>query len=278
MNLWLIVPAKPFEEGKSRLADTLLPSERAAVNQNLLTHVLKTASAADVFANTIVISQGKQVLEYANTLGAIALHEDLSSPSLDTPSLDAPLLSASSPSSAPTKPQHNDSVRQLSCCATTVFTHAQQAQGTTVRPSAPTKKESSEKPAYRKEEKLNRALSQARGEAVARGADAILVLPVDLPLLSVDDIHALYRIGRRQPGVVIARSNDGGTNALLLRPPHAIDFWFGVQSFQRHFAAVIAAGYPCEVIESPSLAFDLDGPKDWLRWQKQQQFTMAGYG
>lgn len=271
MNLWLIVPAKPFEEGKSRLADTLLPSKRAAVNQNLLTHVLKTTSAAGVFANTIVISQGKQVLEYADSLGAIALQESMSVPPLETPLL-SPSSQSSIQSSIPTKPQQTDPVRPLACGETGTYSHVQQAQSTADQ------SEPLEKSIYRKEERLNWALSQARLEAVERGADAILVLPVDLPLLSVDDVHALYRLGRRQAGVVIARSNDGGTNALLLRPPHAIDFSFGLQSFQRHFAATIAAGYPCEVIESPSLAFDLDGPKDWLRWQKQEPFTKAGYG
>jgi 2-phospho-L-lactate guanylyltransferase len=133
---------------------------------------------------------------------------------------------------------------------------------------------------------LNLALDQARQAAMARQADAILVLPADLPLLTVADIEQLYSLavggaqsgnplaprhpeGTRPasgapfgPGIVIAPGRNGGTNALLLRPPMAIDFAFGPGSFQRHSDLAAAQALPCRVYDSPTLAFDIDIVED----------------
>jgi 2-phospho-L-lactate guanylyltransferase len=109
---------------------------------------------------------------------------------------------------------------------------------------------------------LNLALDQARRAAMARQADAILVLPADLPLLTVADIEQLYRLAAGGPGIVIAPGRNGGTNALLLRPPMAIDFAFGVGSFHRHCALASAQALPCRVYDSATLAFDVDVVED----------------
>lgn len=265
MNLWLIVPAKPFNEGKSRLADTLLPSERAAVNQNLLTNLLNITTSANVFAGIIVISRSKQVLQYARTLGAVALLETDSTPDAHT---DAPIDPSTSTHSKSHPPTCNHP-----CCASTVFippatqiTSKSGANGSQIAtPTQPHRKTS-----LPKEDKLNRALTQATQRAIALGADATLVLPIDLPLITVDDVHQLNKLGTQQQGAVITRSQDGGTNALLLRPPNVIDYAFGINSFDRHCESAIAAGYPYKILESPTLAFDLDGPEDWQLWQASE--------
>jgi 2-phospho-L-lactate/phosphoenolpyruvate guanylyltransferase len=116
---------------------------------------------------------------------------------------------------------------------------------------------------------LNRALSQARHAATRQGADAILVLPVDLPLLTAAEIRTFYEAGRRLGrGMVITASEDGGTNGLYLCPPHAIEFAYGPQSFHRHIHAAQESALPIEIIHSPALALDLDLPQDLLRWQE----------
>ena len=109
---------------------------------------------------------------------------------------------------------------------------------------------------------LNPALHQARAAALARGADAILVLPADLPWIQPQDIWQLYAAARQQPGVIIAPSRDNGTNALLLQPPDAIDFAFGPNSFERHQQLAAVVGLPCHVLRAPNLAVDIDQPED----------------
>ena len=110
--------------------------------------------------------------------------------------------------------------------------------------------------------------------AVARGADAILVLPADLPHLQSVDIAMLWAKGQESEGVIIVPSNDNGTNALLLRPPDAINFAFGQNSFSHHCHAAQAAGRSCVIHSAPHLAFDVDLPAD-LRQLKTERAHMV---
>jgi 2-phospho-L-lactate/phosphoenolpyruvate guanylyltransferase len=120
------------------------------------------------------------------------------------------------------------------------------------------------------EDPLNRALRQARMAAVTQGADAILVLPADLPLLSAEEIRNFAQRGEDlAQGLVIAASGDGGTNALLVMPPDAIDFAYGPGSFQAHIHKAQVAGLPIHVVNSAALALDLDSPADLHTWQKE---------
>ncbi|MGI8588040.1 MAG: 2-phospho-L-lactate guanylyltransferase [Chloroflexia bacterium] len=111
---------------------------------------------------------------------------------------------------------------------------------------------------------LNAALEQARRWALAGGATALLVLLADLPLLRGAEIAALTALAEGPcPCVVLAPDRHGrGTNALLLRPPAAIPFSFGPDSYARHCAAALATGITPAVYRSPGTAFDLDTPSD----------------
>ncbi|MEZ4708421.1 MAG: 2-phospho-L-lactate guanylyltransferase [Caldilineaceae bacterium] len=109
---------------------------------------------------------------------------------------------------------------------------------------------------------LNSALEQARAAAILRGAQAILMLPADLPWIQPADVQQLYAAAQQQRGVVIVPSRDNGTNALLLQPPDAIEFAFGPNSCTRHRQLAAAAAAPCQVLEIPNLAEDIDQPED----------------
>ncbi len=114
---------------------------------------------------------------------------------------------------------------------------------------------------------LNAALEVGRSWAGAVGATALLVLLGDLPLLTGHDIAALAAlleaVPPAGPTVVLAPDRrDGGTNAMLLRPPGALPFAFGVDSYHRHRAAATAAGVTVRLYRAPGTAFDLDTPGD----------------
>jgi 2-phospho-L-lactate guanylyltransferase len=109
---------------------------------------------------------------------------------------------------------------------------------------------------------LNGALRQAQGLAQHGGADALLIVPADLPLVSAEDVGAVLDAGRTA-SVAIAPDRAGdGTNALLLSPPNAIEPGFGLASFSRHRALADAAGKRTSAVERPGLALDLDTPAD----------------
>ncbi|MGZ4124248.1 MAG: 2-phospho-L-lactate guanylyltransferase [Actinomycetota bacterium] len=109
---------------------------------------------------------------------------------------------------------------------------------------------------------LSQAIRQAELLAKERDADALAVLPGDLPLLTADALTgALHTLGT----VVIAPSADRtGTNLLLRRPPRAIQARFGPDSYQQHLALAQTKGLPVSTVERRELAFDLDHPGDIL--------------
>jgi 2-phospho-L-lactate guanylyltransferase len=110
---------------------------------------------------------------------------------------------------------------------------------------------------------LNPALHEAR-EAI--GADRMLVLPADLPLVTPEALAALLRAGdgAGTPSVVLAPDRHGrGTNALLLDPPDVIDPAFGVSSRSGH--AWLASSADAAYVEAgEDLALDVDTPDDLL--------------
>lgn len=196
-QLWLIIPVKPFDEGKSRLAPALAPAERSALARRLFTRVLDTAQASGLFAGIAVISRDAAVRALAESRGAISLVE--------------------------------------------------------------------------LGDDLNDALEQARATLVH--ASALLILPADLPEISVAELVAFLDLAwqARQPNaplVAIAPSATGGTNALLLQPPATIPFAFGAsegrESFYWHSQLAQEAGATLVVVESDALALDLDLPSDLL--------------
>ncbi len=116
---------------------------------------------------------------------------------------------------------------------------------------------------------LNRALAYAAREAVRRGANAVMVLPADLPLIKPMDIAGALKPAGKPPFVRIAPDHTGhGTNLLLAAPPGLIRFSFGEDSFQRHVAAARRAGARVKVIRRASLAQDLDCPEDLARFYR----------
>lgn len=109
---------------------------------------------------------------------------------------------------------------------------------------------------------LNPALDEGRRWAMDRGASALLILPADLPLLDVEDVRSILEAARDSDVVVSPDAARIGTNALLLRPPDAISFSFGIGSFGAHVRDAEEAGLSVAVCEREHLAFDLDTEQD----------------
>jgi 2-phospho-L-lactate/phosphoenolpyruvate guanylyltransferase len=113
---------------------------------------------------------------------------------------------------------------------------------------------------------LNDGLREGRDEAIAGGADAVLILPIDLPRVSPEAIGELARVAvdHDPPVVAIVGDRHGrGTNALLLAPPDVIDVHFGGDSRDAHTSAAAAAGARLVEVDG-ALTVDLDTPDDLL--------------
>ncbi len=122
-------------------------------------------------------------------------------------------------------------------------------------------------------EGLNEGIKLGVQAARVEGASSLLVLPGDLPLLTVESLDQLIMAADAAmtaaaggPLVAIAPSDArSGTNALLLRPLDVIEPLFGLDSFEAHLRAAAAAGAAVQVIDDPALGFDLDTPDDLER-------------
>ena len=100
--------------------------------------------------------------------------------------------------------------------------------------------------------------------AVESDFERVLLVPGDTPLLDPLEIDGmLTRASAEHLEAVIVPDRAGtGTNALLMRPPHAIDPSFGPASLERHIAAASAAGIRFRVERVRSLMHDVDTPDD----------------
>jgi 2-phospho-L-lactate guanylyltransferase len=110
---------------------------------------------------------------------------------------------------------------------------------------------------------LNAALD-ASADAFADPAGTLLVVLGDVAGASGRDLAALFEAlaGCVGPAAVLAPARDGGTAALLRRPPGAIPSCFGEDSAKAHRAAAEAAGVAFRERALPSLAIDLDRADD----------------
>jgi len=126
---------------------------------------------------------------------------------------------------------------------------------------------------------LNDGLRQARDEAIAAGADAILVVPIDIPQVTPEHLARVVELaadGAADPLVAIVPDrHDRGTNALLLSPPDVIEFCFGGDSKDAHVGAAHAAGARVEVLDGP-LTLDIDTPEDLLIAQAETPEAVGG--
>lgn len=118
---------------------------------------------------------------------------------------------------------------------------------------------------------LNAALEQARQVAIVEGAESIMVLPADLPLVSGDELQAVAAAASAAHGIVIVPSSTGGTNALLVHPAAALPFAYGAESCSRHCRMAAERGLEVVVLPSPALAFDVDLPADLQRFAALMQ-------
>ena len=130
---------------------------------------------------------------------------------------------------------------------------------------------------------LNVALTRAAHIAAAQDASGILIIPADLPLITVEDVEMM--LAGVAPTMSYGRSHDyangtirfnqpraiticpdrqkDGTNALYLTPPLGFEFRYGEGSFERHLKEAEQLGMNSRIVHAPGLKFDLDTEEDW---------------
>ena len=113
-----------------------------------------------------------------------------------------------------------------------------------------------------------RRARQARDEAVAGGASAVLILPIDLPLVSPDghrrrSLAASTTAGPARSSPSSPTDTAAARTRCCSRPPDVIDFAFGGDSRDAHVAAAARRRRAVVELDGP-LRVDLDTPDDLL--------------
>jgi len=109
---------------------------------------------------------------------------------------------------------------------------------------------------------INQALTYAAEQIAADGADTLLVVLADVPAATPTEFDAIIDSLPADRGIVISPSAANGTSALALRPPDAIPYRFGEDSFTEHERAASDADVRMTVAKFDSLSNDIDEPNN----------------
>jgi 2-phospho-L-lactate guanylyltransferase len=112
---------------------------------------------------------------------------------------------------------------------------------------------------------LNPAVRRGIRFAEREGADRVLIVPADVPLAKPKELKTLLRAGNNSQTLIVPSYDDGGTNALLLRPPSIMPVSYGKNSFKRHCRMARKRRLKVRVLKPRSLRIDVDTPLDLRR-------------
>ena len=109
-------------------------------------------------------------------------------------------------------------------------------------------------------------------QAATLGVEAVLRLPIDLPLITSEDIETVLAADKPESSVVMVPSRDRtGTNAILRRPPTLFPSHFGTGSLAKHIREAEQANASCTLLDLPNIALDIDEPEDLAEFLKLGQ-------
>jgi 2-phospho-L-lactate guanylyltransferase len=113
---------------------------------------------------------------------------------------------------------------------------------------------------------VNNAIILADRYCVQNNIDANIVIPHDLPFISVKEIDYICNISEKYPKCVIICPSKrfDGTNILFRKPPRVIATFYDNNSYLNHLKEAEKFNIPLESINLDNLMFDIDTREDLL--------------
>ena len=109
------------------------------------------------------------------------------------------------------------------------------------------------------------SVDYASRAAMEMGAESVLVIPGDAPLITSADIDFVLSKEKDYPSIVFVPARDlYGTNAILRKPPDAIPSMFGNDSYNKHKKLADIENIPYESFENFRIGLDIDRQGDLL--------------
>jgi 2-phospho-L-lactate/phosphoenolpyruvate guanylyltransferase len=124
---------------------------------------------------------------------------------------------------------------------------------------------------------LNAVLGRACEQIITAGAEHLVVLHGDLPLLSSTDLDEVVALLNRGYELVLGCDRHRlGTNLLAFPAPCLPAFAFGTASCARHRAEAVVSGRLWKLLSRPGIGLDVDEPADLELLMAQLQKRAAG--
>jgi 2-phospho-L-lactate guanylyltransferase len=125
---------------------------------------------------------------------------------------------------------------------------------------------------------LNAVAASASARLLNLRAQPLLLVHADLPMLSAEDIAAVFTARREAGGLVVGCDRHGtGTNLLCFDAASAPTFCFGADSCGGHLAAARDRGIPATVLRRNGIGLDVDEPQDLVVLLEQLDGIAAGH-
>jgi 2-phospho-L-lactate guanylyltransferase len=106
------------------------------------------------------------------------------------------------------------------------------------------------------------------------GAESVLVIPGDAPLITHEDIDFILKKEKPYSSVILVPARDEmGTNAIFRKSPNAIPSRFGYDSFKKHIDESRQRNIPYEIYKLPKVALDIDEPEDLALFASKKSST-----
>lgn len=123
---------------------------------------------------------------------------------------------------------------------------------------------------------LSLAVTQGGAHAATLGAEALLIVPGDVPLVTVQEIDQMIRLHGQGRGLTLVPDRSyTGTNGLIVSPINLIRFSYGVDSYNLHAEAARATGSRVQLLELDKLSLDIDTPEDVRALMTYEQTSMT---
>ncbi len=107
------------------------------------------------------------------------------------------------------------------------------------------------------------AVSAAAIELATAGADGMIQVPGDVPLVTTAEIETVLDAHGEAPAVTFVPSRDRrGSNCVVCSPPVVMPLEFGANSFYPHLKSARQRGLRAKVVDLPGLGLDIDTPDD----------------
>jgi 2-phospho-L-lactate guanylyltransferase len=119
---------------------------------------------------------------------------------------------------------------------------------------------------YEKKKGVNAAVQAADRFCIENGIQSNIIIPTDLCFLNVHDVNLVYYQSMKFQNVVVICPSlkKDGTNLLLRNPIPLIETSFDNTSYYNHLKSAIKSKAHVILIDSPTLARDIDTTHDMI--------------